>query len=481
MDEDFGPDIDFSALEQVEHAPSAKAACVVPPAAASIAATPLTNNPSAPKIKQPTPQVRARSGPSSILVSTRQKGNPILALIRSLPWEYSDIPSDYVLGNTTCALFLSLKYHRLHPEYIYGRIRAMAHKYNLRILLTMVDIHNHEDSLKELSKTSLINNLTLILCWSAQEAARYLELFKSYEHAAPTSIRAHQATSYRDKLVEFITVPRSINKTDAVGIVSAFGSIRAAVNARPEEIGSITGWGEKKVQRWCETVRQPFRVRKAAAARRGQLDDNNNSRNNRDGSGSGSGLLAELGDQGNQSSVNSRQEEELATLQNKEDSRIEEEEDDDDSTRKFLKDAEVGFAQNGGWKTGGQGKGRVPDNTSQPRSDAADKTAGKRAAPEDSADSDDDDDEEEALFLAGAAAPEPEPEPEGDDGSSSWLLNKKQQQNKGEATKGKSLLSPMHSSSSSSFNKKNIPPSSQAAVGVMNEGMMSALAKLREK
>lgn len=128
----------------------------------------------------------------------------------------------------------------------------------------MVDIQNHEESLKELSKTSLVNNLTLILCWSAQEAARYLELYKSYEHASPTSIRAHQATSYSEKLVEFITVPRSINKTDAYGLVSAFGSVRAAVNARPEEIGGITGWGEKKVQQWCGTVREPFRIRKAA-------------------------------------------------------------------------------------------------------------------------------------------------------------------------------------------------------------------------
>ena len=128
----------------------------------------------------------------------------------------------------------------------------------------MVDIQNHEESLKELSKTSLINNLTLILCWSAQEAGRYLELYKSYEHASPTSIRAHQATSYSEKLVEFITVPRSINKTDALSLVSAFGSIRAAVNARPEEIGEITGWGEKKVQRWVGTVRENFRVRKAA-------------------------------------------------------------------------------------------------------------------------------------------------------------------------------------------------------------------------
>lgn len=253
MDDDFGDDADFAAFADVVE----KRSTVPAPSAGS------THN--AHKIQQPKPQaLPSRNAPSSILVSARQKGNPSLNYIKSLPWEYSDIPADYVLGATTCALFLSLKYHRLHPEYIYSRIRALGHNYNLRILLTMVDIQNHEESLKELSKTSLINNLTLILCWSAQEAGRYLELYKSYEHASPTSIRAHQATSYSEKLVEFITVPRSINKTDAVSLVSASGSIRAAVNARPEEIGEITGWGEKKVQRWCGTVRENFRVRKAA-------------------------------------------------------------------------------------------------------------------------------------------------------------------------------------------------------------------------
>ena len=220
------------------------------------------------KVQQPKPQLLPnRAAPSNIVVSTRQKGNPVLNNIRSLPWEYGDIQADFVLGHTTCAFFLSLKYHRLHPEYIYSRIKALGAKYNLRVLLTMVDIQNHEEPLKELSKTSLVNNLTLILCWSSQEAGRYLELFKSFEHASPQSIKAHQATSYRESLVDFITVPRSVNKTDAVSLVSNFGSIRAAVNARPEEIGMITGWGEKKVQRWYNTVNEPFRV--TNATRRG--------------------------------------------------------------------------------------------------------------------------------------------------------------------------------------------------------------------
>ncbi|KAJ4380760.1 ssDNA endonuclease and repair protein rad10 [Didymella sp. IMI 355093] len=235
-----------------------------------------TANPNAPKVQQPKPQaLPSRSGPSSILVSPRQKGNPILNSVKSTAWEYSDIPADYVLGATTCALFLSLKYHRLHPEYIYNRIRDLKGQYDLRVVLTMVDVENHEDSLRELSKTSLVNNVTIMLCWSAQEAGRYLELFKTFEHAAPTSIRAKQSSTYSENMVEFITVPRGINKTDAVGLVSNFGSIRTAVNAGPEEIGLIAGWGDKKVQRWCNAVKEPFRVKKAAKRSLGSTQGHN--------------------------------------------------------------------------------------------------------------------------------------------------------------------------------------------------------------
>lgn len=219
------------------------------------------------KVIQPTPQVlNSRSATSSILVSPRQKGNPILANLRSFAWEYSDVPSDYVLGATTCALFLSLKYHLLHPEYVYNRIKGLHGKYNLRILLTLVDITNHEECLKELTKTSIVNNITVILCWSTAEAARYIELYKSYEYTSKdsTGIKGMEKKGYTEKMVEFTTIPRGINKTDAISIVSAFGSVRAAVNARPEEVAIIGGWGEKKVKRWCSVIDEPFRARKFA-------------------------------------------------------------------------------------------------------------------------------------------------------------------------------------------------------------------------
>nr|XP_023997074.1 DNA excision repair protein ERCC-1 [Salvelinus alpinus] len=43
---------------------------------------------------------------NSIIVSPRQRGNPILKFVRSVPWEFGEVVPDYVLGQTTCALFL---------------------------------------------------------------------------------------------------------------------------------------------------------------------------------------------------------------------------------------------------------------------------------------------------------------------------------------------------------------------------------------
>ncbi|KZZ87601.1 mating-type switching protein swi10 [Ascosphaera apis ARSEF 7405] len=274
-DDEFGDDIDFSELISEIESPAA-----FPPARPSVQSRPPPSDRAPvqsaassslqggvgaaqprPKVVQPTPQaIPARAGPSCIFVSTRQRGNPILSYVKNVPWEYADIPADYVVGQTTCALFLSLKYHRLHPEYIYSRIKLLGHKYNLRLLLTMVDIPNHEDSLKELAKTSIINDLTLIVCWSAAEAGHYLELYKSCEYAQPTAIRTQQAQSYKESLEEFVTTPRAINKSDAASLISTFGSLRNAINALPEQIVTVPGWGDTKVKQWCHAVEEDFKI-----------------------------------------------------------------------------------------------------------------------------------------------------------------------------------------------------------------------------
>jgi len=47
--------------------------------------------------------------PNAILVSQRQKGNPMLQHIRNVRYQFADIIPDYQMGQQTCALFLSLR------------------------------------------------------------------------------------------------------------------------------------------------------------------------------------------------------------------------------------------------------------------------------------------------------------------------------------------------------------------------------------
>ncbi|KAJ3336170.1 ssDNA endonuclease and repair protein rad10, partial [Kappamyces sp. JEL0680] len=70
------------------------------------------------------------------------KGNPLLEFLKGkVPWEYqADLKPDYVVGQSNCVLFLSLKYHRLHPEYIGTRLRDIHGAFVGRFLLVLVDV-----------------------------------------------------------------------------------------------------------------------------------------------------------------------------------------------------------------------------------------------------------------------------------------------------------------------------------------------------
>lgn len=84
------------------------------------------------------PPIKKAAKPYCLLVNPRQKGNPLLKSVRNVPWEYDDIVPDYQMGVSSCALFLSLRYHNLNPDYIHERLKLLGQKYELRVLLVQV-------------------------------------------------------------------------------------------------------------------------------------------------------------------------------------------------------------------------------------------------------------------------------------------------------------------------------------------------------
>lgn len=61
---------------------------------------------------------------------------------RQVPWEFSDIVPDYILGAKTCALFLSLRYHQLNPSYLADRVQALGRNYELQVCLPLFALTN---------------------------------------------------------------------------------------------------------------------------------------------------------------------------------------------------------------------------------------------------------------------------------------------------------------------------------------------------
>jgi DNA excision repair protein ERCC-1 len=224
----------------------------------------------------------ASSKISALVVNSRQKGNPMLKHLTNVPWVYSEtlIP-DYCMSRTSCAYYLSMKYHLLNPTYIHTCLRTLGRAYDLRVLLVIVDIKDPKHCIKEIEKICILSNLTMIMCWSNEEAAHYLETYKMYEFKSAEAIMEkstnQQQSEYSSHIynnkgtnepnsnndfvnnyTDFLCAIKSINKTDASTLRQTFGSIKNLSNASKEELNLVPGFGPLKVNKFHDIFHTPF-------------------------------------------------------------------------------------------------------------------------------------------------------------------------------------------------------------------------------
>ncbi|KAL5485679.1 RAD10 [Sanghuangporus weigelae] len=210
------------------------------------------------------PVVQPGSG-NAIIINPCQRLNPLLECIRNVNKEFGDIVPDFQLGRTTCALFLSLKYHRLHPEYIHQRIQKLGQLYTLRLLVLMCDVSEHQELIRELTKICLVNNITIIVCWSNEEAGMYLSTYKAFEHKPPDLIKERVDKEYNAMLRAALTSINKVNKTDVETLRTTFGSFARIARANPEELRRLPGFGQVKVRRIVDAFDKPFRNKATSA------------------------------------------------------------------------------------------------------------------------------------------------------------------------------------------------------------------------
>lgn len=216
---------------------------------------------------------------SNILVSKTQKGNPLLtnSLMKSTSWSYDGtILSDYYINPTLQILFLSLKYHKLHPEYVWQRLKKInkgaassssRNDRSLRILLVVVDVEAHQELLRKLLGFCVKNDLSLVLSWSFEEAGNYIVFAKKYELSASrvdSVIRGIKGQSYQACVTEALTTVPAINKTDTVKLLANCRSVKNIViqsSSRDEEAEKLTniqGIGTRKIESLRKVFTEPF-------------------------------------------------------------------------------------------------------------------------------------------------------------------------------------------------------------------------------
>ena len=182
----------------------------------------------------------------------------IVIIGASVPYKHEKIVPDFIMSTTSCALFLSCKYHSLHPQYIHRRIAELKTDFKLRILLVLVDVEDNMATLLFLNKLAVQQNFTLILAWTEEEAARYLESYKALDGNDASIIQRKEKDNFVDQASDFLSGATGVNKTDAASLLTQFTSIRAIVAASKDELGVVNGLGQVKVKRLHDALHKPF-------------------------------------------------------------------------------------------------------------------------------------------------------------------------------------------------------------------------------
>ena len=206
--------------------------------------------------------------PHVLYVSTKQRGNDVLKYIRNVPMAVSKMVPDYIMSPTTCALFLSIKYHQLYPLYIHRRIGELRTDFRLRVLLVLVDVEDNANALASLNKLAVTQNMTLILAWTEAEAARYLETYKALDGKDASSIQKRESNNFQEQTADFLTACKPVNKTDAANLLYHFSTIQAVSAASPDELALCEGLGPIKVKKLYEALHKPFSKFKARQRKR---------------------------------------------------------------------------------------------------------------------------------------------------------------------------------------------------------------------
>ncbi|CAI5438256.1 unnamed protein product [Caenorhabditis angaria] len=202
---------------------------------------------------------------SLIVNRRRQEGNPVLKYVRNVRYEWGDIAPDFECGSTFAVIYLSFKYHKMHPNYVYSRLSARAeNNYKNKVLLAFCNVEEPRHVLRELNMMCYRQSWTLVVCYSVEEAAEYIENFKLSQSKDVTFKKPNQSATddARQKALEaaigILTSARNISKTDAQRLLFNFGTLENICKADESQLALSPGLGPIKAKNLHAFLRCPL-------------------------------------------------------------------------------------------------------------------------------------------------------------------------------------------------------------------------------
>eukprot|EP01047_Picozoa_sp_COSAG01_P002118 COSAG01_NODE_54_length_31327_cov_317.045356_6_plen_199_part_00 len=193
-----------------------------------------------------------------VIVSKVQNGNPVLRHLRHVTWRYGEVEPDFVVGAAAAALYISVRYHLLHPSYLIGRLKALTGKYRVRILLAHIDVDDSQAALHSISKLAFTEKWSVVCGWTTAEIARYIETYKVYEGRPADLIQGRTHEDFASKLSSCLTAVRLVNKTDVATLAGSFGTLRQMITAPSHALKLCPGMGEVKAARLADAFQEHF-------------------------------------------------------------------------------------------------------------------------------------------------------------------------------------------------------------------------------
>jgi DNA excision repair protein ERCC-1 len=100
--------------------------------------------------------------------------------------------------------------------------------------------------------------MTLMLAHSNEECGQIINNYKLYENSSADRIQEKQESESYPQLINALTTIKSVNKTDAMNLISNFKTLENLVEASEHKLNSCLGLGPRKAKQLYEMFNEPF-------------------------------------------------------------------------------------------------------------------------------------------------------------------------------------------------------------------------------